>query len=162
MDNQREELIEMFGMHFENQYNIAPLAARILGILIIDGCKSGLTFEDLVGKMGASKSSISTNLNLLQKMNLINYFTLSGDRKKYFKAAPLSQRLKNYLNLIDSEKILLEKVIQYREKNVSCTQERISLQNSYAYKEHILKVEELLNNSINRFKEIEIQNQFSK
>lgn len=161
-DNQKQELIEMFGMHFENQYNIPPLASRILGLLIIDGCKSGLTFEDLVCKMKASKSSISTNLNLLQKMNLINYFTLSGDRKKYFKAAPLSQRLKNYLTLIDSEKILIEKVIQYRENNISCTQEKINLQNSYAYKDHILKVEELLYNSINKFKEIEIQNQSSK
>jgi DNA-binding transcriptional regulator GbsR (MarR family) len=162
MHEEKQELIEMFGIHFEHQYNIAPLAARILGFLIIDGCKSGLTFEELVSKLKASKSSISTNLNLLQKMNLINYFTLSGDRKKYFKAAPLSQRLKNYLTLVDSEKILIERVISYREKNISCTQENVNLQNSYAYKEHILKVEELLNNSINKFKEIEIQNQQSK
>jgi DNA-binding transcriptional regulator GbsR (MarR family) len=71
MYEEKQELIEMFGIHFEHQYNIAPLAARILGFLIIDGCKSGLTFEELVSKLKASKSSISTNLNLLQKMNLI-------------------------------------------------------------------------------------------
>ena len=159
MQKEKHELIEMFGIHFEHQYNIAPLAASILGVLIVDGCKSGLTFEELVVKMKASKSSISTNLNLLQKMKLIDYFTLTGDRKKYFKAAPLSQRLKNYLNLIDNEKILIEKVIDFREKNSSCKQENINLQNSYAYKEHILKVEELLISSIDKFKEIEIQNQ---
>ena len=162
MNIEKQELIEMFGIHFEHQYNISPLAARILGVLIIDGCKSGVTFEELVTKMKASKSSISTNLNLLQKMDLINYFTVSGDRKKYFKAAPLSERLKNYLNLIDSEKLLVEKIITYREKNISCTQENINLQNSYAYKEHLIKVEEVLNNSINKFKEIETQNQQSK
>ena len=162
MNIEKQELIEMFGIHFEHQYNISPLAARILGVLIIDGCKSGVTFEELVAKMKASKSSISTNLNLLQKMDLINYFTVSGDRKKYFKAAPLSERLKNYLNLIDSEKLLVEKIITYREKNISCTQENINLQNSYAYKEHLIKVEEVLNNSINKFKEIETQNQQSK
>ena len=155
-------MIEMFGIHFEQQYNITPLAARILGVLIIDGCKSGITFEELVLKMKASKSSISTNLNLLQKMKLITYYTISGDRKKYFKAAPLSERLKNYLTLIDNEKILIEKVITYRENNNSCPQEKISLQNSYAYKEHILNVEELLNNSIKKFKEIEIHNQLIK
>jgi DNA-binding transcriptional regulator GbsR (MarR family) len=159
MNEEKQEMIEMFGIHFEQQYNIAPLAARILGTLIIDGCKSGLTFEDLVIKMQASKSSISTNLNLLQKMDLINYFTVSGDRKKYFKAAPLSERLKRYLSLVDSEKILVEKIIDFREKNCSCPQENINLLNSYAYKEHILKVEELLNHSINKFKQIEIQNQ---
>jgi hypothetical protein len=27
---------EMFGVHFEKLYNIPPLAARIIGILIID------------------------------------------------------------------------------------------------------------------------------
>lgn len=162
MNIEKQELIEMFGIHFEHQYNISPLAARILGVLIIDGCKSGVTFDELVTKMKASKSSISTNLNLLQKMDLINYFTVSGDRKKYFKAAPSSERLKNYLNIIDNEKILVEKIISYREKNISCTQEKINLQNSYAYKEHLIKVEEVLNNSIHKFKEIEIQNQQSK
>jgi hypothetical protein len=37
----------MLGVHFEKLYNIPPLAARIIGILIIDGCKSGLTFDTL-------------------------------------------------------------------------------------------------------------------
>ena len=162
MIEEKQDMIELFGIHFEQQYNITPLASRILGVLIIDGCKSGITFEELVIKMKASKSSISTNLNLLQKMKLITYYTLSGDRKKYFNAAPLSERLKNYLTLVDNEKILIEKVITYRENNSSCPQEKISLQNSYAYKEHILNVEELLNNSIKKFKEIEIHNQLIK
>ena len=67
MQEEKQELIEMFGVHFEQLYNIPPLASRILGTLIIDGCKSGLTFEELVDKMQASKSSISTNINLLLK-----------------------------------------------------------------------------------------------
>ncbi|WNM18900.1 GbsR/MarR family transcriptional regulator [Flavobacterium capsici] len=162
MDTEKLELIELFGIHFEQQYNIPPLAARILGTLIIDGCKSGLTFEELVEKMQASKSSVSTNLNLMQKMNLINYITVTGDRKKYFKASPLSQRLKKYLTLVDNEKILIDKIINYREKNISCSQENINLQNSYAYKEHILDVEELLKKSIKKFEEIEIKNQSNK
>lgn len=162
MEAEKQEIIEMFGVHFEQLYNIPPLAARILGTLIIDGCKSGLTFEELVEKMQASKSSISTNLNLLQKMDKINYFTKIGDRKKYFKAAPLSQRLNNYLTLVNNEKILIDKIIRYREKNISCSQEEINLQNSYAYREHMLKVEQLLMTTINNFKEIEIKNQSNK
>ena len=162
MEAEKQEIIEMFGVHFEQLYNIPPLAARILGTLIIDGCKSGLTFEELVEKMKASKSSISTNLNLLQKMDKINYFTKIGDRKKYFKAAPLSQRLNNYLTLVNNEKILIDKIIRYREKNISCSQEEINLQNSYAYREHMLKAEQLLMTTINNFKEIEIKNQSNK
>jgi DNA-binding transcriptional regulator GbsR (MarR family) len=162
MEDEKQEIIEMFGVHFEKLFNIPPLAARILGTLIIEGCKSGLTFDELVEKMQASKSSISTNLNLLQKMNKINYFTKVGDRKKYFKAAPLSQRLNDYLTLVHSEKILIDRIINYRKKNITCSQEEINLQNSYAYKEHMIKAEELLTNTINQFKEIEIQNQSAK
>jgi DNA-binding transcriptional regulator GbsR (MarR family) len=44
-------------------YKISPLAGRILGLLIV-GCKSGLSFENIVEKLAASKSSISTNINL--------------------------------------------------------------------------------------------------
>lgn len=162
MHEEKQEIIEMLGVHFEQLFNIPPLAARILGTLIIDGCKSGLTFDDLVEKMQASKSSVSTNLNLLQKMDKISYFTKVGDRKKYFKAAPLSQRLENYLTLVNNEKILIDKIIKYREKNSSCNQEVINLQNSYAYKEHMIKAEQLLMNTINKFKEIETQNQTHK
>ena len=81
MEAEKQEIIEMFGVHFEQLYNIPPLAARILGTLIIDGCKSGLTFEELVEKMQASKSSISTNLNLLQKMDKINIRFKDGCKK---------------------------------------------------------------------------------
>ena len=162
MQNEKQEIIEMFGVHFEQLYSIPPLASRILGTLIIDGCKSGLTFEELVEKMQASKSSISTNLNLLLKMEKINYFTILGDRKKYFKAAPLSKRLNNYLTLVHNEKILIDKIIKYREKYVSCSQEQINLENSYAYKEHMEKAEQLLTNTIEKFKQIEISNQSNK
>lgn len=162
MDNEKNELIESFGIHFEGIYNIPPLAARILSTLIIDGCKSGLTFEQLVEVMQASKSSVSTNLNLLLKTNRIEYFTIAGDRKKYFKAAPLSQRLKNYLTLIDEEKTLLDQLKLYRQKNISCAKEEINFQNMVAYQEHLIQVEELLKTTISKFKSIEIQNQSAK
>jgi DNA-binding transcriptional regulator GbsR (MarR family) len=149
---ERLELIEIFGIHFESLFNIAPLAARILGLLIIDGCKSGLTFETLVEKLSASKSSISTNLNLLLKMEKIYYFTIAGDRKKYFKAAPLSERLLNYKKMLNSEKFVIDKMLQYREKTISCVEEKCNLENVKAYKDHILEVEALLTKTIIEFK----------
>lgn len=162
MDDEKSELIELFGIHFERLYNISPLGGRILATLVIDGCKSGLTFDELVEKMQASKSSVSTNLNLLLKTGKIEYFTITGDRKKYFKAAPLSQRLKNYLTIVDGEKMLIDKLMDYRKKNISCVQEEINFQNMCAYKEHVLQVEQLLLSTINKFKSIEIKNQSAK
>ena len=162
MEDEKSELIELFGIHFERLYNISPLGGRILATLVIDGCKSGLTFDTLVEKMQASKSSVSTNLNLLLKTGRIEYFTVAGDRKKYFKAAPLSQRLKNYLTIVDGEKMLIDRLMQFRKKNISCVQEEINFQNMCAYKEHVLQVEQLLLSTINKFKSIEIKNQSAK
>lgn len=85
-EQQREEklrLVESLGVHFENKDHLAPVAARILSYAILTG-KQGVTFEDLVSNLCASKSTISTHLNHLQDLKKLEYFTKPGDRKKYF------------------------------------------------------------------------------
>lgn len=158
IQKEKEELIEMFGIHFETLHNFPPLASRILGTLIVDSCRIGLTFEDLVERMSASKSSVSTSLNLLLKIGKITYYTLPGDRKKYFKPSPFSERLDNYLKMIDFEKKIIDKMISYRGKTVSSSEERCNLENVKEYKNHVLEVEGLLLKTIERFKEIENNN----
>lgn len=160
MDIQKEknELIEMFGMHFERLYNLPPLASRILGTLILDATCKGITFEELVERMNASKSSVSTNVNLLYKLGKITYYTLSGDRKKYYKPSPFSQRLDNYQKIIEFEKALIERMLVYREKTMKTPEESCDLENAKAYKEHIYQAEQLLLKTIGRFKMIEKRN----
>lgn len=80
---QKCELVEKMGVHFERKDNLAPVAARILAYVILTG-KKGTTFEDLVSELSASKSTISTHLTHLQGLKKIEYFTKTGDRKKYF------------------------------------------------------------------------------
>lgn len=158
IQKQKAELIEMFGVFFENTHHLPPLASRILGNLILDGCKTGLTFEDLVERMSASKSTVSTSLNLLMKTGKITYYTLAGDRKKYFKPSPFSNRLQNYLEIIALEKVIIEKMMNYREKTISCPEEQCNLENMHEYKKHVLNVESILESTIQRFKEIENNN----
>lgn len=155
IQREKEELIEMFGVHFESQLNIPPLGARILGLLIIDSCKAGITFEDLVERMGASKSSVSTNINLLLKLGKIVYYTLPGDRKKYFRPSPLSERLTGYMKMIAFEKEIVNKMLVYRKKTASCNAEMCSLEKTRAYKLHVEEIEQLVLKSIERFKVIE-------
>jgi DNA-binding transcriptional regulator GbsR (MarR family) len=152
---EKEELIEMFGIHFENNHNLPPLGARILATLILDGCRTGITFEDLVERLGASKSSISTNLNLLLKIGKINYYTLPGDRKKYFKPSPFSERLNGYMRMLAFEKEIIDRMVEYRQKTASSREEEINLENVKAYKDHVIEVEQLLAKTIEKFKEIE-------
>jgi len=149
---EKEELIEMFGIHFESLYNLPPLASRILGILIVDSCKKGITFETLVEQMKASKSSVSTNLNLLLKLEKISYYTIPGDRKKYFKPSLFSERLSNYLRILEFEKKIIDRMLSYREKTISCTEEQNNFDNAKEYKLHVTEVEELLIKIIDKFK----------
>ena len=158
IQKEKAELVEMFGVFFESTHHLPPLASRILGNLIIDGCKTGLTFEDLVERMSASKSTVSTSLNLLLKMEKVTYYTLTGDRKKYYKPSPFSNRLRNYLKMIELEKAIIEKMMNYREKTVSCPEERCNLENMQEYRKHVLNVESIIENTIKRFKEIEEKN----
>ena len=83
-EQRKQVLIEELGVYFETEYDLPPLAARIFANLVVTD-EDGLTFDDCIEKRGASKSSISTSLNLLQQIGFINYFTKSGDRKRYFK-----------------------------------------------------------------------------
>lgn len=154
-NKEREELIEMFGIHFETLHHLPPLGSRILATLILDSCGRKFSFEDLVEQTGASKSSVSTNLNLLLKLGKINYFTLVGDRKKYYRPSPFSERFDNYLKMIAFEKEIIDKLLLYRKQNITCNGEEYELKKAEAYKEHMCKVEELFNNAAEKFKAIE-------
>ncbi|WP_111707059.1 GbsR/MarR family transcriptional regulator [Lutibacter citreus] len=83
-EQKRKELIEKLGVFLEEHDQFAPLAARILATTILYG-KRGVTFDQLVSNLCASKSTISTHLTNLQSQKEISYFTKPGDRKKYFK-----------------------------------------------------------------------------
>ncbi len=154
---EKEEIIELFGVHFETNHNLPPLASRILGTLIVDSCRAGITFEELVERTGASKSSVSTNLNLLLKMGKIVYYTVPCDRKKYFKPSPISERFSSYMKIIELEKKIAERIIAYRKKTAECSAEQCNLKTTTAYKEHLLEVEQLMIRTIEKFKAIEAE-----
>ncbi|PHR87374.1 MAG: transcriptional regulator [Leeuwenhoekiella sp.] len=115
IQKQREALVERLGVFVEQKDQIPPLAARIIATLILSG-KKGCTFDDLVTSLQASKSTISTHLNSLQQAERITYFTVCGDRKKYFVTNPksllinLDERLKTW----EREQQLHKEVMDYK------------------------------------------------
>lgn len=119
-EQKKQGLIEELGVHFENTYDFPPLAARIYSSLILTE-EDGLTFEECITKREASKSSISTSLNLLLKMGLIAYFTKPGDRKRYFN---LSEKNSFFLNKLtdnlknaENERQVIMKVQEFNKEN---------------------------------------------
>nr|WP_320119609.1 MarR family transcriptional regulator [uncultured Marinifilum sp.] len=83
LEIQKKLLVERYGLFMEKQDKLAPIAARIFATLLINK-ENGTTFDELVNFLEASKSTVSTNLKTLQKIEYIDFFTKPGDRKKYF------------------------------------------------------------------------------
>lgn len=152
---EREELIEMFGVHFETVHHLSPLSARIFGTLILDAGNRKISFDDLVELTGASKSSVSTNLNLLLKLGKINYFTVPGDRKKYYRPSPFSERFDNYMKMIAFEKQIIDRMLHYRERTIGCAQDKLDIERTKTYKEHMTQMENLIVSTVNKFKALE-------
>lgn len=155
IQEEKEELIEMFGIHFETHHRFSPLSARILSLLIVENCRPGLTFDDLVLKLGASKSSVSTNLTLLLKMGKLEYFTVSGDRKKYYRPASFGSRMRTYLQIVLDEKKMVDRMVTYKNKIAKTDSEFINLEMLKVYQEHVEDFKGFLNNTIKKLDKIE-------
>lgn len=155
MEKSKEELIETLGLHLEVENNLPPLAARIYAILILTN-EDGLTFDDCLEKRGASKSSISTSLNLLLKMEIISYFTKPGDRRRYFtlteRKAFLLSKLEESLKRIEKEKQIFELVQNYFKVNNPKKYEESKAKTS-VYLNYITKHESLLKEHIKEYQE---------
>ncbi len=116
LENQKKLLVESYGLFMEKQEKLAPIAARIFATLLIDK-ENGSTFEELVNFLGASKSTVSTNLKTLQKTEIITYHTKPGDRKKYFTLNPVGflARINESIKMYRIEQKLLIQVREYKQ-----------------------------------------------
>lgn len=144
----KDELIEMLGVHFEQFHHLPPLASRIFGILLIDGKTKGLSFDEVLAITEASKSSVSTNLNLLLRIGKITFYTKKGDRKKYFKPNNLSNRIKNHLLILESERNIFKAVQEYEKRNNIKLQNEIDEKGLKIYSNYLNHFEQLLKKSI--------------
>ncbi|KJD33928.1 transcriptional regulator [Tamlana nanhaiensis] len=117
LQKQKCKLVEKLGVLFENKEQLAPVAARILSYVVLTG-KVGVTFEDLVSNLCASKSTISTHLSHLQDLKKIEYFTKPGDRKKYFvvNGDMIIQSIDENIATWESQKQLHLEIKDYKEK----------------------------------------------
>lgn len=104
MDKEKIALEEMMTELFRRLHHLSPMAARTLSVLAIEGSAEGLTFEGLIERLQASKSTLSTSINLLQDKELVYYETKKNKRRKYFKSFPFDKRFGEFLDLVRYEK----------------------------------------------------------
>ena len=154
-EQEKEAIIELFGVHFEKHHNMPPLASRILATLILNCREKDLTFDELVSITGASKSSVSTNIHLLLETGKITYYTICGDRKKYFKPSSLAERIKNHLEIVKSEQILINRIKNYENEFQVQPSNAKEGKVKDLYSEYVNEFERLINEFINKIEEIE-------
>lgn len=114
ISKEKQKLIEEIGVRLEARLLLAPLAARIYALLTLSSY-NGLTFEEIREFIGSSKSSTSVNLNVLTQLKHVDYYTKSGDRKRYFKIAKYFQlsTLEAHRQSLENELKLVEKINEY-------------------------------------------------
>lgn len=154
---QKKYLIEEMGVYFETCDTLSPLSSRIFAYLALS-LEDGVSFEELQEELEASKSSISTNLQLLQSMGRIGYCTKPGDRKRYFRIdeEQILNRLDDKIEMWKHEKRLHEKVLEYKHQYIEKEEVEEVKKIKTQYNEHyisfieamIINLEKLKNNLI--------------
>ncbi len=106
----KKQLIEEVGIVLETHVHLSPLAARIYATLTLSP-KEGLNFIEIINITKASKSAISNSLNILLQLRFVEFYTKSGERKRYFKT---SQFFIN--NIMRQHQLIMEKELQIVQK----------------------------------------------
>lgn len=113
------DLFKEIAEHYEVFYKLPPLTARIYTLFIFNTCKDGLTFDELVELFQASKSSVSTSLNVLIEHNFIEQIKKENQRKRFFRTNKnlFLTRLEDVVKRLKNEKEINIKLKEYRKAN---------------------------------------------
>ncbi|WP_090679847.1 GbsR/MarR family transcriptional regulator [Myroides guanonis] len=150
-----QDIIDFFQdycAHHEALYHYSPLTSKLYTFLLFSGMGDGVTFDEIVEKLNASKSSISTSLNVLLNNNQIEQFNKIDERKRYFRINPkyLTNRLFTIKKSIEKELDLTCRLLEFNQNNklnVFKCESRINV-----YIEHLEKSSEELSQTIEKLK----------
>lgn len=119
LTEKQSELIERIGIHFEQ--SIPPAAARILALLIVSD-KESYSFDEIREVLKLSKSATSNGMNFLLSVRKIEYYTKSGDRKRYFRWSPNSTiaHFKENIEKILGLSEIFEETLKHKNRASSC------------------------------------------
>lgn len=80
---QQKLLVEEIGTRFDKE-GFQPITGRVLALLMVMD-KEQFTFDEIVEELNISKSSASIALRNLELRGHVEYVTLPGERKRYFR-----------------------------------------------------------------------------
>ncbi|MGB6094636.1 MAG: transcriptional regulator [Moheibacter sp.] len=155
MDEDKKLLIRDFSNYFETTQKLPPLTSKIYAYLLLDCEKKGVTFNELVETLNASKSSVSNSLTFLTQLKYIEYFTKLDERKRLYRIVPdnIILRLQGIQEMLNNEKELTRKLMDYKLKKHKNPQES-SIQKSGIYIEHLELAAKQLAKTIDKLKSL--------
>ncbi|MBU4539305.1 MAG: transcriptional regulator [Weeksellaceae bacterium] len=135
------EMVKFYG----ETLNLPPLSAKIYAYLIFDFERNGICFEEFVEVFSASKSSVSSNLNLLLNANLIVDFNKINERKRFFMINEnyMYIRFTAIIDKMKREISILDKLNELRKSNDEKIIQRFEIYKSLLNK-NIKNIEETL------------------
>lgn len=136
-----EDLAKFYG----DSFHLPPLAAKIYAYLLFDFEGKGVCFEQFVNVLHASKSSVSSSLNLLLKSGLIKDFNIESTRKRLFIVNENYMKIsfEELVTKMNKEVQLMEKLQDLRRENGHTFSKRIDLYKSLLHK-NIINLQETL------------------
>ena len=88
LNKEQKALIERFGHLLKNMGGSGAMG-KILGYLILSD-PPHRSFEEIQKDVKLSKGSVSNTLKIMEMQGIVEYFTVQGDRKRYFKLAVIN------------------------------------------------------------------------
>ncbi len=138
----QKELVEALGRYYEKE-GFQLTAGRILGLLIVMD-KEQFTFGEIVEELRISKSSASNAIKMLEIRDIIEYMTLAGDRKRYFRI-----KKQDRFSLMDAHKSKLQGTRDYLQAAFDLKANKVS-ENAQFLKERI----NMLDYFLDKFEEL--------
>jgi DNA-binding transcriptional regulator GbsR (MarR family) len=134
-----QDAVKFYGTVF----NLPPLASKIYAYLLFDYEKVGITFDEFVEVLSASKSSVSTSISLLLNAQLIVDHNKMDERKRYF-----------FTN-DEYKRIRFEKIVQKMQDELKLLDDLDNFKKNHddGYNEKIEAYKALLNKNIKNIQE---------
>lgn len=158
MNIKDKQLFEDQVTHLQTMHDLNPLAAKILVYMVWDFGWQGVTFDEIVEFFGASKSSVSTSIKILEGMNLIESITKIDSRKRYFrlnKEHSLEKRLQSVILKLEKEQDIAQRFLVHLEESEKVDSTRIK--HFKIYSKHLHQTIQNIENCLQEMNEVEVQ-----
>lgn len=145
-------LFEEMTAHFVEHLKLPPLGARIYAYMLFDFKREGVSFDELVENLQASKSSVSNTLNMLVQQKHVTIFNKLQDRKRYYRMnlENTEQRYQNVVNYLSVELEIISK-LQIHKASLNIQNEQYD-NKIEAYKKLLGEIISMLNQVLNNLR----------